>query len=85
MTWRLVLTSPAVRALRDVPRADVIHIDAAFEEMRDDPYSGDIKFLKGTNRTVRRRIGVWRVLYEVHADRKLVVILGVVRRGSTTY
>jgi mRNA-degrading endonuclease RelE of RelBE toxin-antitoxin system len=85
MTWSLVLTKHAVRSLRDVPRADLEHIDAAFEEMRSDPYSGDIKFLKGTNRTLRRRIGVWRVLFEVHADRQIVVILGAVRRGSNTY
>ena len=85
MKWALILTNPARRALRDVPRPDIDHIDAAFEEMRNDPYSGDIKFLKGADRTLRRRIGVWRVLFEVHADREIVLILGVERRSSTTY
>jgi len=86
MTWRLVLTNPAVRALRDVPRADLEHINSAFEDMHSsDPYSGDIKFLKGTNRALRRRVGTWRVLFEVHAEQKLVVILDVVRRSSNTY
>jgi mRNA-degrading endonuclease RelE of RelBE toxin-antitoxin system len=85
MTWGLVITKPAARDLRDVPRADVEHIDAAFEDMCSDPYGGDIKFLKGTDRTLRRRVGAWRVLFEVHADRRLVVILGVARRSSNTY
>jgi mRNA-degrading endonuclease RelE of RelBE toxin-antitoxin system len=85
MTWDLILTKPATRDLRDVPHADVEHIDAAFEDMRSDPYDGDIKFLKGTNRTLRRRVGAWRILFEVHADRHLVVILGVTRRSSNTY
>ena len=80
-----MIASPAARALRDVPRADVEHINAAFEEMREDPYSGDIQFLKGTNRTIRRRIGAWRIFFEVHTNRQLVVILGVVRRSSNTY
>ena len=63
MKWALILTNPARRALRDVPRVDIDQIDAAFEEMRSDPYSGDIKFLKGADRTLRRRIGSWRVLF----------------------
>ena len=81
----MILTKPAARDLRDVPRADVEHIDAAFEDMRSDPYGGDIKFLKGIDRTLRRRVGAWRILFEVHADRRLVVILGVTRRNSNTY
>ena len=85
MRWSLVLTNPATRDLRDAPRADVEHIDAAFEEMRSDPYSGDIKFLKGTNRTLRRRIGDWRILFDVHADQRLIIILSVSRRSSKTY
>jgi len=68
-----------------MPRADAEQVDAAFEEMRDDPYSGDIKFLKGADRTLRRRIGAWRILFEVHPDREIVLILAVERRSSTTY
>ena len=85
MTWGLVITKPAVRNLDEVPRADVEHINAAFEEMRADPYGGDIKFLKGTKRTLRRRVGSWRILFDVNADQRIVVILGVFRRSSNTY
>ena len=53
MKWALILGNPARRGLRDVPRADIDQIDAAFEEMRSDPYSGDIKFLKGADRERR--------------------------------
>jgi mRNA-degrading endonuclease RelE of RelBE toxin-antitoxin system len=85
MTWSLVLTNPAARALRDVPRSDLEHINAAFEDMRGDPYSGDIKFLKGTSRTLRRRVGDWRIQFDVRAGQRLVIILGVSRRSSNTY
>jgi len=85
MTWSLVLTKPAARDLRAAPRADVEHIDAVFEEMRSDPFGGDIKFLKGTNRTMCRRVGDWRVLFDVHADQHLIIVLGVIRRSSNTY
>ena len=85
MTWSLLITKRAAHDLRDVPRADVEHINDAFEEMRSDPYTGDIKFLKGTTRTLRRRIGAWRILFEVDSDQRLVIILSVPRRSSNTY
>ena len=85
MTWSLIITNPATRDLRKVPRPDVEHINATFEEMRADPYDGDIKFLKGTNRTLRRRAGDWRILFEVRAEQRLVIILAVSRRNSNTY
>jgi mRNA-degrading endonuclease RelE of RelBE toxin-antitoxin system len=84
MKWALILTNPARRALRDVPRADIDQIDAVFEQMRANPYS-DIRILKGADRALRRRIGSWRILFEVHADREIVIILAVERRSSTTY
>jgi mRNA-degrading endonuclease RelE of RelBE toxin-antitoxin system len=85
MKWGLEITKPAARDLRDVPRADLEHIDQAFEDMRADPYYGDIKFLKGTNRILRRRVGNWRIEFEVQSDRRIVVIFSVTRRSSHTY
>jgi mRNA-degrading endonuclease RelE of RelBE toxin-antitoxin system len=85
MKWGLAITKPAARDLRDVPSADLKRIDGAFEEMRSDPYGGDIKFLKGTNRILRRRVGNWRIEFEVRPDQRIVVILVVARRSSHTY
>jgi mRNA interferase RelE/StbE len=85
MTWGLVITNPAERGLREVPRVDVEHIDNAFAEMCADPYSGDVKFLRGMGATFRRRVGDWRILFELDREKHLIVILAVKRRGSKTY
>ena len=85
MKWELIIANPARRAIRDMPRADSEQILHALEEMRDDPYAGDIKFLKGTNRALRRRVGVWRILFEVLTDGRIVMIEDVERRDSHTY
>ena len=85
MTWGLVITNPAERALRTVPRVDLEHISNAFDEMCSDPYAGDVKFLRGTGATLRRRVGDWRVFFELNKDKKLIVVLAVKRRGSKTY
>lgn len=85
MKWELIVANPARRAIRDMPRADVEQVLDALEEMRDDPYTGDIKFLKGTDRALRRRVGVWRILFEVLTERRVVIIQDVERRTSNTY
>jgi mRNA interferase RelE/StbE len=81
----LVITNPAERGLRKVPRVDLEHIDNAFAEMCSDPYSGDVKFLRGMGSAFRRRVGDWRILFELDKDRRLIVVLAVMRRGSKTY
>jgi len=85
MKWGLALTNPARRVLRDAPRADVAQIDVALREMEDDPLAGDVKFLRGTHHTLRRRVGAWRILYELRPERRLIVVLDVMRRDSNTY
>lgn len=85
MKWGLIISNRARRATRDIPREAAEQIDAAFQEMRVDPYGGDVKFLKGTNRVLRRRVGAWRIMYEVLTDQQLIVIEDVERRGSHTY
>jgi mRNA-degrading endonuclease RelE of RelBE toxin-antitoxin system len=34
---------------------------------------------------LRRRVGDWRILYELNESRKLIVVTAVKRRGSNTY
>jgi mRNA-degrading endonuclease RelE of RelBE toxin-antitoxin system len=85
MPWNLVITKPAARDLKKIRSDDLQRINAAFEAMRNDPYAGDIKFLRGMGGTLRRRVGTWRILFDVHQEGREVVVLGVVRRTSTTY
>lgn len=85
MKWGLILTSPAKRSLRMVPAEDIKRINVAFEEMMTDPLSGDIKFLKGTNGKIRRRLGDWRVIFALNPEHHLIIVVELTRRSSTTY
>jgi mRNA-degrading endonuclease RelE of RelBE toxin-antitoxin system len=85
MPWALLITRPAERDLRAFSSADLRRINAAFEAMHANPYSGDVKLLAGTAGVLRRRVGPWRILFEVHQRERRVVVLGVKRRTSTTY
>ncbi|HEY1362762.1 MAG TPA: type II toxin-antitoxin system RelE/ParE family toxin [Xanthobacteraceae bacterium] len=85
MPWGLAITKPADRDLRRLSPNDLRRVNAAFEAMRRDPYGGDVKFLAGTAGTLRRRVGAWRIFFEVHQQRRTIVVLAVRRRTSTTY
>ncbi|MEA2974890.1 MAG: hypothetical protein QOF19_410 [Alphaproteobacteria bacterium] len=85
MPWGLLITKPAARDLRGLSSDDLLRVNAAFDAMRNNPYSGDIKFLRGSGGTLRRRVGVWRIFFDVHQEKRVVVILSVRRRTSTTY
>ena len=77
MPWALVITKPAARDLRELPPDDLRRINTAFEAMRPNPYGSDIKYLRGTGDILRRRVGVWRILFVVHQAKREIAILGV--------
>jgi mRNA-degrading endonuclease RelE of RelBE toxin-antitoxin system len=85
MPWDLVITKPAERDLRQLSSDDLRRVNMAFEAMRSNPYSGDIKFLAHSGGTLRPRVGVWRIFLTVDPQKRTVVIIGVKRRTSTTY
>jgi mRNA-degrading endonuclease RelE of RelBE toxin-antitoxin system len=85
MKWGLAITSRAKRQLRRLSASDLGDINQAFSEMCDDPFRGDVKFLHGLDGALRRRIGDWRVLYELNQEHKVIVVTAVKRRGSNTY
>jgi len=84
MKWGLVIASRAKRQFRRLSADERDGIDQAFSEMCDNPFQGDVKFLRGLD-TMRRRVGDWRILYEMNETQKLIVVTAIKRRGSTTY
>lgn len=44
-----------------------------------------MKFLHGLDGALRRRVGDWRILFELHETKKVIVVTAVKRRGSKTY
>jgi len=85
MKWGLALTNPAKRSLKRLSPQERHRLNQVFSLMSENPFQGDLKFLKGGNGAIRRRIGNLRVFYELHQDSKVIVVTGVVRRGSNTY
>jgi mRNA interferase RelE/StbE len=84
MEWTVVLAAPARKSLKRIPAKDKTRILAALTEMEQDPFQADIRKLQGLP-GFRRRVGDWRILFELILERRHVVIAAIERRTSTTY
>lgn len=85
MTWDLIVSRSAQKGLRRLPPSDQKRMDAAFEQMTRDPYSGDIAVLKGMRRTLRRRVGDYRIFFDLDSSLRRITVLKIDRRTTTTY
>lgn len=62
-----------------------VHIARALEQLTDDPFAGDVKFLTGLGGAIRKRIGDWRIIFELNLESRLIIVTAIKRRGSHTY
>lgn len=53
--------------------------------MRLDPFAGDVARLKNERTAFRRRVGDWRIFFDVYRQEGLVKVPLIERRSSTTY
>ena len=84
MEWTVVLAGPARKALERIPKTDQTRIETALASMQHDPFQGDIRKLQGLP-GFRRRVGNWRIFFEINLEQRHAVIAAIERRTSTTY
>ncbi len=85
MIWAFHVVHSAKKTLKRLPPKDRRLIASAFLEMERDPFSGDVKSLGGQPNAWRRRVGNWRIFFDVYPDRQLIAVRIIKRRGSKTY
>ena len=84
MKWGLLIGNRAKRQLGGLPADGREQINKAFSQMCEDPFEGDVKFLRGLH-SLRRRVGDWRILFELSETERIILVTAVKRRGSNTY
>lgn len=85
MTWTLRVAARAAKNLAKAPAKSQRLIRAALEEMALNPFSGDIVRLHSERATWRRRVGSYRIFFDVYPDSQMVDVVDIDRRTSTTY
>jgi mRNA interferase RelE/StbE len=83
MNWKLLVSKNARRELGRLPNRDQVRIEAVLDEMEADPFSGDIKRLEASG--WRRRLGNYRIFYDLDVGERLIAVTSIKRRTSTTY
>ena len=83
--WLLKIDESVYKEFRKFPKKDFTRIIAVLENTDLNPYAGDIEKIKGESNLWRRRIGAYRIFYEIRQEEKVVHIFWVERRTSKTY
>lgn len=83
--WVLEIDPEVSKILKRVPRKDTERIISTIENLVNNPYFGDIQKMRGEENVWRRRVGSYRIFYEVIQGEKVIHVFHVERRTTQTY
>ena len=84
-TWVLQIDPSVSKILKKIPQNFTKRIVAAIEALPQDPFAGDIQKMRDEKNVWRRRIGDYRIFYELLAQENIIHVFHVERRTTTTY
>ncbi len=85
MPYRVELAPAAQRQMRRLPAVARSRLAAPILDLARSPRPLGARKVRGQPGTWRVRVGSYRILYDIHDDAALIVILKVARRSESTY
>ena len=85
MEWILTLARTASKNLEKAPAKDRGYLHAALALMCEDPFSGNSVHLRNMTPAFRRRVGSYRILFDVYTTERLIQVHDIRRRNEKTY
>src|SRR3989338_19215 len=82
---RREISKSAKKNLKLFHKKDAEKILSALEDFFSNPYSGDIEKIAGEENTWRRRVGNYRIIYDIDKNSKVISVRIISRRASNTY
>jgi len=79
--WTVTFKQSVAKDLRAIPNADVLRILDRINTLDLNPRGDGCVKLSGHNR-YRARQGIYRIVYEIHDDRLVVIVVMVGHRSS---
>lgn len=83
--WVLQIDPAVFKILKKIPRKDAEHILSVIQDLPSDLFYGDIQKMKGEGEVWRRRVGAYRIFYELIPKERLIHVFHTERRTSRTY
>lgn len=78
--FNILIHKKVLKEIERLPNQDRQRILGVIREMAIEPFSGDVKPIKGIKGLLRRRVGNYRVAFTVNFEKSEVVILKVAGR-----
>lgn len=85
MNRSVIIDSSVKKILGRIPKDDARRIGSVLKELVVNPYAGDIEKMEGESDVWRRRVGSYRIFYEVYKNKRVVYVFKLERRTSNTY
>ena len=85
VNWQLRIKSKVYKELNKFSRKDGKRIIFAIKQLPLNLYAGDTEKMEGENHVWRRRIGSYRIFYEIKSNEKIIYVYHIERRTSNTY
>jgi mRNA interferase RelE/StbE len=81
VAYKVVFRDEARKTFERLDRAVRQQVARVIDRLAENPRPGQATQLVGDPRTWRVRAGAWRILYEIHDDQVMVLILDVQHRS----
>lgn len=85
MSWKVKIAKRASKQMKRAPEKDAKRLLSVLEGLTENPYRGDIEKIKGEDNVWRRRVGNYRILYEIKPKQRHIDVFQIRRRTTTTY
>jgi mRNA interferase RelE/StbE len=87
MIWDVRLAKAAAKQLEKLPPDYQTLLLKKLNEMRDDPFQGDVQPLKGKQHKgrYRKRVGRYRIIFTPDHDNRVVEVSAILPRDEKTY
>ena len=85
MDWFVHVPHRVQKVIKRFPRKDYERILAAMRDFVFDPFTGDIAKIDEKENSWRRRVGIYRIFYNIKTEERVIEITEIERRTSKTY
>ena len=87
MPWVISLSEEAEKQLSRLPRDLQLRIANSVDQMRSDPFRGNVKPLKGEKwrGRYRKAVGRYRLIFIPHYSKHLIEVSQILVRSEKTY
>mgnify|MGYP001612076835 CR=1 FL=1 len=85
INWELRIKNRVYKELAKLPLENRGQIIKVVDNLPHNPFAGDIEKIEGEENTWRRRVGAYRIFYEIVSQDRIIYVFRVERRTSSTY